>query len=121
MRLTHIFHGRMGALFRFIGGSEFFICIPLGSYLFFFFFFFNGVPNLKKVGVKKFRPTDFGNKNFTTTPTHHHHRTLPPKQAKIVLKSVFFQQFNTLWPSCDSIHFGHHKFYDPLIFLSKNS
>ena len=30
------------------------------------------------------------------TPPPHHRYTLPPKQAKIVLKSVFFNKINTL-------------------------
>ena len=41
----------------------------------------------------KLRPPYFGNKNFMTP---HHRYTLPPKQAKIVLKSVFLNKINTL-------------------------
>ena len=53
-----------------------------------------GVPNLQKVGVDKTAPSPhFGNKNFMTP---HHRYTLPPKQAKIVLKSVFLNKINTL-------------------------
>ena len=51
--------------------------------------------------------------------TLHHRYTLPPKQAKIVLKSVFLNKINTLhflWSSCDSPHFGHQNFYDPPYF-----
>ena len=52
--------------------------------------------------------------------TPHYRYTLPPKQAKIVLKSVFLNKINTLsvvilW----LLHFGHQKFYDPLFFFPR--
>ena len=74
----------------------------------------------KKSASIKLRPSYFGNKTFMTP---HHRYTLPPKQAKIVLKSIFLNKINTLsvrWSLYDSLHFGHQKFYDPPIFLSKN-
>ena len=52
--------------------------------------------------------------------TPHHRYTLPPKQAKIVLKSVLLNKINTLsvvilWlPTFWSL-----KFYDPLFFFPK--
>ena len=68
----------------------------------------------------------FGNKNFMTP---HHRYTLPPKQAKIVLKSVFLNKINTLsvvilwlttfwsskmlWPPL----FFFPKIYDPPVYL----
>ena len=55
------------------------------------------------------------------------HSTIPDcqlcqlKEAKVVLKAVFLNKINTIsLSSCDSLHFGHQKFYDPAIFLSKN-
>ena len=56
-----------------------------------------GVPNLQKVGVKKIANPYFGDKKlrppWPPPPPHHHHRyTLPPKQAKIVSKSVFLNK-----------------------------
>ena len=77
-------------------------------------------PKFTKTSVSiKLRPPYFGNKNLMTPP--HHRYTLRPKQAKIVLKSVFSNKINTLsvvilWLP---IHFDHQKFYDPPIFLSK--
>ena len=47
----------------------------------------------KKSASIKLWPPFFGNKNFMTL---HHQYTLPPKQAKIVLKSVFLKKINTL-------------------------
>ena len=47
----------------------------------------------KKSAWIKLRPPYFGNKNFKTP---HHRYTLPHKQAKIVLKSVFLNKINTL-------------------------
>ena len=47
----------------------------------------------KKSASIKLWPPYFGNKHFMTP---HHRYTLPPKQAKIVLKSVFLNKINTL-------------------------
>ena len=56
-------------------------------------FSLKGVPNLQKVGVNKIAIPHFGNKNFMTL---HHRYTLPPKKAKIVLKSIFLNKISTL-------------------------
>ena len=57
-------------------------------------FFRRGVPNLQKVSINKIvTPHYFSNKNFMT-PLHRY--TLPPKQAKIVLKLVFLNKINIL-------------------------
>ena len=55
--------------------------------------FFGRVPNFPKVSVNKTAILYFGNKNFMTP---HHRYTLPPKQAKIVLKSVSLNKINIL-------------------------
>ena len=84
-----------------------------------------GVPNLQKVGVNKIATPYFGNKKLM--PPHHRYY-LPPKQAKIVLKSVFLNKINklsvvilwlptfwlsqTLWPPIFL-----SKIYDPLVYL----
>ena len=47
----------------------------------------------KKLASMKLRPPYFGNKNFMTP---HYRYTLPPKQAKIVLKPVFEQNKHTI-------------------------
>ena len=80
-------------------------------------FFGRGSQIYKKSASIKLWPPYFSNKNFTTP---HHRYTLPPKQAKIVLKSVFLNKVNTLsvvilW----LLHFGHQKLYDPLVFFPK--
>ena len=76
------------------------------------------VPNLQKVGSMKLQPPHFSNKNCMTP---HHWYTLPPEQAKIVLKSVFLNKINTLsvvilWLPT----FWSSKFYHPLFFFPKN-
>ena len=77
-----------------------------------------GGPIYKTLASIKLRPLHFGNKNFMTP---HHRHTLPPKQAKIVLKSVFLNKTNTIS--------GHlvipyilviKNFMTSPIFLSKN-
>ena len=55
-------------------------------------FFGRGVPNLQKVGINKTATPLFRQQKFYDPPYHRY--TLPPKQAKIVLKSVFL--INTL-------------------------
>ena len=80
-------------------------------------FFRRGVLNLPKVGIDKTVTPLLQQHKFYDPPSWY---TLPPKQAKIELKSVFLNKINTLWSSCDSLHFGHQIFYDPPIFLSKN-
>ena len=51
--------------------------------------------------------------------TPHHRYTIFPKQAKIVLKSVFLNKYtHYLWSSCDSLHFDQN-FMTPLIFFPK--
>ena len=55
-----------------------------------------------------------------TLHPHHHRYTLPPTQAKTVLKSVFLNKINTLSVVIlDILHSGHQKFYDPLFFFPK--
>ena len=56
-------------------------------------FFGRGVPNLQKVSINKIVTPILGIKILW--PPHHRY-TLPPKQAKIVLKSVFLNKINTL-------------------------
>ena len=56
-------------------------------------FFGRGSQIYKKLALIKLQPPHFSNKNFMTP---HHRYTLPPKQAKIVLKSVFLNKINTL-------------------------
>ena len=77
------------------------------------------VPNLQKVSLSKIATPLFRQQKFYDPPSPIH---LTPKQAKIVLKSIFLNKINTLylWSSCDSLHFGHQNFYDPPIFLYKN-
>ena len=53
-----------------------------------------GVPNLQKVGVNKLATPLFRQQIIYEPP--HQRYTLPPKQAKIVLKSVFLNKINTL-------------------------
>ena len=80
----------------------------------------------KKLGSIKLRPPILATKILW----HPHHRyTLPPKQAKIVLKSVFQNKINTL---CDHLvtpyilvikkilwtpFFSFPKFMNPLVYL----
>ena len=81
-------------------------------------FLWNWVSQIYKKSTSiKLQPPYFSDKNSTTL--HHHHRyTLPPKQVKIVLKSVFLNKINSLfmiilW----LLHFGHQKFYYPIFFF----
>ena len=85
-----------------------------------------GVPNLQKVGVDKTAIPPILATKILWLP--HHRYTLPPKQAKIVLKSVFLNKINTLsvvilwlptfwssnilWPP----YFSFQKFMTPGIF-----
>ena len=74
--------------------KQFYLCIGLGAGI----FFGRGVPNLQKVGVNKtatplFRQQKFYKLRPSPSPMH-----LPPKQVKIVLKSVFLNKTNTLVP-----------------------
>ena len=75
-------------------------------------FFKREVPNLQKVGIDETATPLFWQQKFYDPP--HHRYTLPPKQAKIVLKSVFLSKINTLWSFCDSLHF-----MTPLFFSFK--
>ena len=75
-----------------------------------------GVPNLQKVDINKIATPYFDNKIFMTP---HHQYTVPPKQAKVVLKSVFLNKIHYLWSSSDSLHFGHLKFMISLFFFPK--
>ena len=56
-------------------------------------FLTKGVPNLQKAGIDKTATPLFRQQKFYDP---HHRYTLPPKQAKIVLKSVFLNKINTL-------------------------
>ena len=44
----------------------------------------------------------------------------PLNRLKLYRNQSFWTNKHYLWSSCDSLHFGHQKFYDPPIFLSKN-
>ena len=59
-------------------------------------FLWKGVPNLQKVGINKIsNPPLFQQKKKKNYDPHHWY-TLLPKQAKIVLKSVFLNKINTI-------------------------
>ena len=78
-----------------------------------------GAPNYKKSASIKLRPPILATKNYDPPPPHHRY-TLTPKQAKIVLKSVFLNKIDTLtvvilWLPT----FGSSKTYDPPIFFPK--
>ena len=98
--------------------------ITVGSFLVILgniIFFGRGSQIYKESASIKLRPTYFSNNNFRPPPPRQY--TLPHKQAKTVLESVFLNKINTLsvvilW----FLHFGHQKFHDPPppIFLSKN-
>ena len=77
-----------------------------------------GVPNLQKVGINKIVTPPISATQILRPP--HHRFTLPPKQAKIVLKSVL-NKINTLsvvilWLPT----FWSSKILWTPIFLSKN-
>ena len=59
-----------------------------------------GIPNLQKVG----------NKNFMTPITDIPN---PLNRLKLYWNQSFWTKLTHLWSSCDSLHFGHQKFYDP--------
>ena len=96
-------------------------CCILGTII----FFGREAQIYKKSASIKLRPPYFGNKKFMTP---HHWYTLPLKQAKVVLKSVFLNKINTLsvvilwlptfwswkivWPL---IYFSFQKFVAPSI------
>ena len=68
----------------------------------------------KKMASIKLQPPYFGNKNFVTPTTD---TPYPPKQAKIVLKSVFWtKETHYLGSSCDSLHVGSSKISWPPYF-----
>ena len=72
-----------------------------------YYFLWKGVPNLQNVGINKIVTPLFRQEQFYD-PTIYHRYTLPPKQAKIVLNSVFLNKINTLfvviwWLQCTYI------------------
>ena len=83
------------------------------------------VPNLQKVGINKIE-TPLSTYMYLATKilrTPHHWYTLPPKQVKIVLKSVVLNKINTLsvvilW--LPTFWMVIKNFMTPPIFLSKN-
>ena len=78
-------------------------------------FFRRGVPNLQNGGVDKTATTPISATKILWTPiTDRPTPKLPPKQAKIVLISVFLNKINTF-----SVVISGSS-YDPPIFLSKN-
>ena len=58
-------------------------------------FLWTGVPNFPEVGIDKTATPVFRQQTFYDPPPHHRY-TLPPKQAKILLKSVLMNKINTL-------------------------
>ena len=80
-----------------------------------------GVPNLglqKSASIKlRQPPPPFWQPKFYDPPPHHQY-TLPPKQAKIVLKTVFLNK-TLKWGHLVILYTFWSKFYDPPIFLSK--
>ena len=88
-----------------------------------------GVPNLQKVGAEKnCDPPISATKIY---PPPHHRYTLPPKQAKTVLKAVFLKQNKyTICGHLVTLYilviknfmippFFFPKFYDPLVYLGR--
>ena len=75
-----------------------------------------GVPNLQKRRCQKNcdPPPYFGNKNLVSPcPTNKTHYSLDRLKC---IKICLSNKVNTLWSSCDSLHFGHQFFptiYDP--------
>ena len=59
-------------------------------------FFGRGFQIFQKSASIKLRPPLFRQQKFYDTPPPRHQYTLPLKQAKIVLKSVFLNKINTL-------------------------
>ena len=80
-------------------------------------FFGMVVPNLQKVSINKIATPYFGNRHFMT-PLPPIHPT-PFQQAKIVLELSFLDRIN-LSSTCNSLHFGHQKCYDPPYFSFQN-
>ena len=84
-------------------------------------FFGRGSQIYKKVGVEKTATPLFRQQIFYDPPSPIH--LTPPQQAKIEI-SLFEQNKHTICGHLVTpytyIHFGHQKFYDPPIFLSKN-
>ena len=72
----------------------------------------------KSVSIKLWPPISATNILWPPPITDTHY---PLNRLKLYWNQYFWtKQTHCMWSSCDSLHYGHQKFYDPPIFLSKN-